>query len=94
MRSWGRIRTPAYGLDEPLLSISLTRQDGQQIEYRLGQIGDTDDYTLKASTRAEYLRLPGYTAQPLLDAAARDALLETAGAKPAPKTTPPEIDTR
>jgi hypothetical protein len=64
-----------YGLDEPILRLSLMRKSGQQVEYLLGKTPDKEEYTLKVSTRPEYFRLPTYTAKPLINAAKRETLL-------------------
>jgi hypothetical protein len=66
-----------YGLDEPILRLSLMRKGGQQVEYLLGKTPDKEEYTLKVSTRPEYFRLPTYTAKPLINAAKRETLLAT-----------------
>jgi hypothetical protein len=66
-----------YGLDEPILRLSLMRKGGQQVEYQLGKTTDKEEYTLKVSTRPEYFRLPTYTAKPLINAAKRETLLAT-----------------
>jgi hypothetical protein len=66
-----------YGLDKPILRLSLIRKGGQQVEYLLGKTADKEEYTLKVSTRPEYFRLPTYTAKPLINAAKRETLLAT-----------------
>ncbi len=78
----GKDAKPDYGLDHPVLALSLVKAGGQTIAYALGKEKDGKTYTLKVSTRDEYFRLPVYTASPLLDAAKRDKLLA------APATTP------
>jgi hypothetical protein len=71
----GQEEKAADALHQPELDLSVTRKGGGQIEYRLGKAPDKkDEYILKVSTRPEYFRLPSYTAQPLIDAAARKAL--------------------
>jgi hypothetical protein len=75
----GTEANPDYGLDQPALAIQVQRQGGQTIEYRLGKRDKADDYVLKASSRPEYFRLPGYTADALVKAAARDQLVAVAG---------------
>jgi hypothetical protein len=67
---------PEYGLDAPVVSLSVARKDGDSDDYVLGKAADKDDYTLKVSSRPEYFHLTGYEAKGLIDAAARDALLE------------------
>ncbi len=88
----GKDAKPDYGLDHPVLALSLVKAGGQKIEYALGKAKDGKTYTLKASTRDEYFRLPDYTASPLLDAAKRDKLLGTPTTRqePAAKLGKPE----
>jgi hypothetical protein len=85
----GRDKQPDYGLDQSLLALTLITRDGQQIDYAIGKRAQKDEYILKASSRPEYFSLPSFTAQPLLDAAKRTALL----GKPQTQTrtpTPPK----
>jgi len=76
----GSVADPGYGLDQPALSISVQRQGGQTIEYRIGKRDKGNDYVLKSSSRPEYFHLPGYTADALLKAAAREQLVAVSGA--------------
>ena len=80
----GKDAKPDYGLDHPVLALTLVKADGQKIDYALGREKDGKTYILKASTRDEYFRLPDYTASPLLDAAKRDKLLAASKAPHAP----------
>ncbi|HEV2219598.1 MAG TPA: DUF4340 domain-containing protein [Casimicrobiaceae bacterium] len=80
----GKDAKPDYGLDHPVLTLSLVKAGGQNIGYALGKGKDGKTYTLKASTRDEYFRLPDYAASPLLDAARRDKLLAASEASHAP----------
>jgi hypothetical protein len=80
----GKVAKPDYGLDHPVLALTLVKTGGQKIEYALGKEKDGKTYILKASTRDEYFRLPDYTASPLLDAAKRDKLLAASKAPHAP----------
>jgi hypothetical protein len=66
---------PGYGLTQPVLSLTVTRKNGQRIGYRLGKMSDGQAYALKSSTRSEYFRLPLYAAEPLVEAAQRGTLL-------------------
>ncbi len=66
---------PGYGLAQPVLSLTVTRKNGQRIGYRLGKMSDGQAYALKSSTRSEYFRLPLYAAEPLVEAAKRGTLL-------------------
>lgn len=66
---------PEYGLESPALTLAVTRTSGEIQTFALGKSADGQQYTLKVSHRPEYLRLPSYTAEQLLAAAARDALV-------------------
>jgi hypothetical protein len=79
-----------YGLNKPVLRLSLMRKGGQQVEYLLGKTADKEEYTLKVSTRPEYFRLPTYTAKPLINAAKRETLLATKTESKDEATTAPE----
>ena len=74
----GRDLNQEYGLEKPLLTITVTRKTGDAITYLLGKNPKNDDYTLKVSNRQEYFRLPSYRATALLEAADRKQLLNTA----------------
>jgi Domain of unknown function (DUF4340) len=80
----GRDLRQEYGLEKPLLMITLTRKTGESMTYLLGKNPKSDDYTLKVSTRPEYFRLPSYRATALLEAADRKQLLNTASEPRAP----------
>jgi len=75
----GTEANPDFGLDQPALAVRVQRQGGQTIEYLIGKRDKANDYVLKTSSRPEYFRLPGYTADALLKAAARDQLVAVAG---------------
>jgi hypothetical protein len=74
----GREEKPEYGLGEPALVLSLQRQGGEAVEYRLGKREAENDYVLKASSRPEYFRLPGYAGEALIKAATREQLVAAA----------------
>jgi hypothetical protein len=84
----GRDKQPDYGLDRPLLALTLTTRNGQRIDYAIGKLAQKDEYTLKASSRPEYFSLPSFTAQPLLDAAKRAALLGKTATQEPSKVSP------
>ena len=67
---------PEYGLEDPELVIGLQPKGGEELEYRLGKHENGNDYVLKASSRPEYFRLPGYAGDALLEAASREQLVE------------------
>lgn len=79
----GRKREAEYGLDAPALTFTLTRKDGTARRYRIGKAGE--EVYLAVSDRPELFRLARWTADSLLEAARREALLakeEPAGAAP------------
>lgn len=78
----GRDLSQEYGIDKPLLKITVTRKIGDSLTYLLGKGPKNDDYTLKVSNRQELFRLPSYRATALLEAADRKQLLHTALAAP------------
>jgi Domain of unknown function (DUF4340) len=88
----GKAANPAYGVDKPVLDVTLVEHGGRKIEYVLGKAKDGKSYTLKASTRDEYFGMPAYTAEPLLDASKRDKLLAApaAGHEPTAKLGKPD----
>lgn len=67
-----------YGFEKPMRTITLSRKTSDTLTYLLGKNPKNDDYTLKASNRPEYFRLPSYRATALLEAADRKQLLTTA----------------
>jgi len=79
----GKAAQPGYGLEQPVLALTLTRKDGESIDYKLGKPAGKDEYTLKVSTRPEYFRLAGWTANALVHAADRATLLEAVPAQAA-----------
>lgn len=66
-----------YGLEEPVLELSLTPDGGERMTYRVGKAKDKEEYTLKLSTRPEYFRLASYKTKPLIEAASLEELTET-----------------
>ncbi|MFZ5652837.1 MAG: DUF4340 domain-containing protein [Pseudomonadota bacterium] len=82
----GRDAKAEYGLDQPALTLTVVRTGGESFTYRIGKSAGNPLYTLQASSRPEYFRIPSYTAEQLLEAATRGALLapEKAG-----ETAPP-----
>ena len=74
----GSVVQPDYGLETPVLVVGLQRKGGEEIEYRLGKRDQEGDYVLKASSRPEYFRLPGFTAKALMQAAQREQLVTPA----------------
>lgn len=77
----GTAEKPEYGIAQPVLTLCLTRKNGEQLEYRMGKMTDGQGYALKVSTHTEYFKLPGYAGQNLMDSAKREALVD-AGTAP------------
>ncbi|OQX38489.1 MAG: hypothetical protein C3L25_06050 [Candidatus Sedimenticola endophacoides] len=75
----GREAKDEYGLTEPVLELSLSR-DGETLRYRAGKAKDTEEYTLKVSSRPEYFRLASYKAKPLIESANLEKLIEAISA--------------
>lgn len=73
----GREAKDEYGMKEPVLELSLTRDGGEVLTYRVGKTKNKEAYTLKVSNRPEYFRLAGYKAKPLIESASLEALTET-----------------
>jgi len=71
----GREAKPEYGLEAAQLVLSVQREGGEVIEYRLGKREQQNDYVLKVSSRPEYFRLPAHTGDGLIEAAQRDQLV-------------------
>lgn len=65
---------PDQPLETAVLTLGIERDGGEPVEYRLGKHGEYD-YLLKVSNRPAYFVLPGYLADPLIEAAARDTLV-------------------
>lgn len=78
----GTQERPVYGLTTPVLTLTVSLDNGQERVYRLGKSREEGTYTLKASGRPEYFRLSAWTAEKLLDATRRDALLTTTSGTP------------
>lgn len=70
----GKQVKPKYGLDKPVLSLSLTLKNGKQ-DYQFGKIKDEDNYVLKISNRAEYFQIPAFTVKPLVEKINQDKWL-------------------
>jgi Domain of unknown function (DUF4340) len=76
----GKEEKPGYALDKLVFNATVTRKNGEKIEYRLGKrvegkAADQEHYTLKTSIRPEYFSLPTYSGARLIDAAKRDVLV-------------------
>lgn len=84
----GSTAKPEFGLDPPALSIAVTRRGGDTLSFTIGKNRDGENYTLKASQRPEYFRLPSYTAEKLLQAAAREVLIGVNGVGNMPAVAP------
>jgi hypothetical protein len=82
----GREAKAEYGLSDPALELSVTAAGGEPVSYRIGRSADGQQFTLQASSRPEYFRVPSYTAEQLLEAANREALISTAAETAAEET--------
>jgi len=65
-------------LTTPELTLSVQRRGGQPVDYRLYKVPGGDDHALVVSSRPETFTLASWQAKPLLDAAARKALVAPA----------------
>lgn len=83
----GREAKAEYGLSDPALELSVTAAGGEPVSYRIGKSADGQQFTLQASSRPEYFRVPSFTAEQLLEAASREALISTAAAETAAEET-------
>jgi len=61
----GKQLKAGYGLDKPVLELTLRYQNGQR-GYRFGKQKKTGDYVLKVSDHAQYFQLPAYIVEPLI----------------------------
>ncbi len=61
----GKQLKPDYGLDKPVLELTLRYQGGQRT-YRFGKQKETGEYVLKVSDHAQYFQLPAYAVNPLI----------------------------
>ena len=64
-----------YELSPPQLTLVIKTINDDTVVYEIGAIDGEDDYVLKASTRAEYFRVPGYLVRSLLETANRDVIV-------------------
>lgn len=87
----GREAKPEYGLAQPALTLDVVRTSGESLHYRIGKSAESQLYTLQVSSRPEYFRIPSYTAEQLLEAATRSALLAPEPAGDAPPDAEAEI---
>lgn len=76
-RVLGREANEEYGLDNPVLAVTLAQKAGETLTYQLGKTNDEEEHTLKVSNRSEYFRLASYKAKPLIEAASLEKLTET-----------------
>jgi len=65
-----------YGLAEPALVLRVELVGGESREYRFGKEREKEAYVLKSSSRPEYFGLAYFTANPIVEAAERKALVE------------------
>lgn len=62
----GTEEKPEYGLSTPLLDYKVSKQSGDDIEFRVAK--QQDDYILKSSSQPYYFKIAEYQIQALLDA--------------------------
>ncbi|WP_456387846.1 DUF4340 domain-containing protein [Desulfolithobacter sp.] len=79
----GRKQKAAYGLDAPVLEITVTTPDLERT-YRFGRITDSDDYALSVSDRDEFFKIASYDATPILDALKEEKLFTADTTTPEP----------
>jgi hypothetical protein len=84
----GKEAKPDYGLDKPVLEVSLTHGKDTRT-YQFGKLKD-DNYVLKVSDRPEYFQFAGFAVKPLLDGVGSDKLLESVTPPPAAAPTAPQ----
>ncbi len=64
-----------YELTPPQLTLVIETTNNDTVVYEIGAIEGEDDYVLKASTRPEYFRVPGYLIKSLIQSADRDVIV-------------------
>lgn len=52
-----------YGLKKPVLEFSVTKKEGNDITFQLGQLEGKDDYVLKASNHPYYFKMTKWSAE-------------------------------
>jgi hypothetical protein len=62
----GKENKPEYGLDSPILEVTVTHGDSQRT-YSFGTLKDSEDYVLHVSDRAEYFKIAGYEGKSIVD---------------------------
>jgi hypothetical protein len=75
-RVLGQEAKKEYGLNDPVLTITLTQKGGAKLTYQLGKAKEKEEYTLKVSNRPEYFRLASYKAKQLIESASLENLTE------------------
>jgi hypothetical protein len=91
----GKDDLPAYGLDEPLATVTVETDDGQRYVLRIGAQDPEDNSYVLASSRSEYyVMVREYVAQNLVEYGRQDLLappptpVPEEGPEPAPESTP------
>lgn len=80
----GKQLKPGYGLDKPVLELTLRYQSGQR-SYRFGKQKKTGGYVLKVSDHAQYFQLPAYMVEPLIKNISSEKWLQNAPVPPQKK---------
>lgn len=62
----GKESKPEYGLDEPVLELTITHKDGKRT-YLFAKLKGSKDYVLHVSDRDEYFKIASYKGKPVVD---------------------------
>jgi hypothetical protein len=79
----GRQAKAEYGQDQPVLTLSVSRRDGGDLEYRFSKPAHGDDYVLKRSDQDYFFALSQFSVDDLQQTT-RESLLEARGSAQAP----------
>lgn len=70
---------PEYGQDQPVLEISMTRDDGEILGYRFSKLADSAYYVLKRSDLDYYFRIADYLVDPVRETTREDLVQDGTG---------------
>jgi len=76
-----------YGLDKPLLKLSL-QSDQLKRDYRFGKLKDSQDYVLKVSDRDEYFQIASYLGDGIVQGLDSDKLFKPVAVQSDSKAAP------
>lgn len=74
----GEQKPDGYQWKPPTASFTVTRKQGEAIEFTIAGDKDGNKHVIKSSARDEYFRLPSHSASNLIDSARAEALLSDA----------------